>query len=55
MIKSYFTYIFILFCVSIFAQGEANIWYFGVNAGLNFNSNPPTPLLDLPTGTFSSV
>ena len=54
MIKSYFTYIFILFCVSIFAQGEANIWYFGVNAGLNFNSNPPTPLLDLPTGTFSS-
>lgn len=40
--------------MAIFAQGESNIWYFGVNAGLNFNSNPPTPLLDLPIGTFSS-
>ncbi len=49
MMKSYFLYIFMFFCVSIFAQGEANIWYFGVNAGLDFNTNPPTPLLDLPT------
>lgn len=49
MMKSYFPYIFMFFCVSIFAQGEANIWYFGVNAGLDFNTNPPTPLLDLPT------
>ncbi|WP_291137196.1 T9SS type B sorting domain-containing protein [Flavobacterium sp. UBA7663] len=40
--------------MSIFAQEESNIWYFGINAGLNFNSNPPTPLLDLPIGTFSS-
>ena len=54
MIKSCFTCISILFYVSIFAQGESNIWYFGINAGLNFNSNPPTPLLDLPIGTFSS-
>ena len=22
------------------------IWYFGRNAGLDFNTNPPTPLLD---------
>lgn len=36
-----------LFCVSIsLAQGEANIWYFGNNAGLDFNTSPPTPLLD---------
>ena len=38
----------------LFAQGEANIWYFGANAGLDFNTNPPTSLLDLPVGNFSS-
>lgn len=54
-ITSYFPYLFIFYCVSVIAQGEANIWYFGTNAGLNFNNNPPTPLLDLPTvGMFSS-
>lgn len=26
------------------AQGEANIWYFGVNAGVDFNYNPPIAL-----------
>lgn len=26
-----------------FAQNEANIWYFGLNGGLDFNQNPPTP------------
>jgi hypothetical protein len=31
---------------STFAQGEANNWYFGVNAGLDFNSGIPVPLLD---------
>lgn len=25
---------------------RANIWYFGRNAGINFNNNPPTPLTD---------
>ena len=29
-----------------FAQNEANIWYFGSNAGLDFNSGTPVPLLD---------
>ena len=33
-----------LLCTSTFAQGEANIWYFGVNAGLDFNYNPPIAL-----------
>ena len=28
------------------AQKEANNWYFGYNAGLNFNTNPPTVLYD---------
>lgn len=26
------------------AQGEANVWYFGMNAGLNFPFGPPTAL-----------
>jgi len=38
--------IFFLISFSINAQGEANIWYFGNNAGLDFNSSPPTPLSD---------
>lgn len=29
-----------------FAQGEANIWYFGKNAGLDFNSGSPVALTD---------
>lgn len=29
-----------------FTQNEANIWYFGENAGLDFNSGTPIPLLD---------
>ncbi len=33
-----------LFFTSTFAQGEANIWYFGVNAGVDFNYNPPIAL-----------
>ena len=32
------------FTSTVRAQGEANIWYFGNNAGLDFNTNPPTPL-----------
>lgn len=30
--------------LSLFAQKEANIWYFGDSAGLDFNTNPPTAL-----------
>ena len=33
-------------CVLLFAQKEANIWYFGKYAGLNFNNNPPNALID---------
>lgn len=54
-ILNYLPYLFVFYCVSTFAQGEANIWYFGGNAGLNFNTNPPTPLFDLPIiNTFST-
>ena len=29
-----------------YSQNETNIWYFGENAGLDFNSDTPVPLLD---------
>ncbi|MBK6380863.1 MAG: PKD domain-containing protein [Chitinophagaceae bacterium] len=36
-----------LFCYSTKAQSqESNTWYFGFNAGLNFNVSPPQPLTD---------
>ncbi len=54
MIKNYIVYLFLLFYISAFPQGEANIWYFGRNAGLDFNTNPPTPLLDLNIGSMFS-
>ncbi len=33
-----------LFTLNGFSQGQANNWYFGSNAGLTFNTNPPTAL-----------
>lgn len=41
--------LFLLLCISSFsllAQGEANNWYFGRNAGITFNTNPPSALTD---------
>ncbi len=32
--------------VLLFAQGQNNIWYFGNNAGITFNTSPPTALTD---------
>ena len=32
-----------MFCLG---QKQGNIWYFGINAGLDFNTTPPTPLLN---------
>lgn len=34
----------VLFGFKGMAQGEANVWYFGMNAGLNFPFGPPTAL-----------
>ncbi|SFQ75267.1 T9SS type B sorting domain-containing protein [Flavobacterium akiainvivens] len=40
-------YVFMLLqVVAAFSQKQANIWYFGINAGLDFNSGAPVPLLD---------
>ena len=35
---------FCFFFISAFSQNEANIWYFGINAGLDFNSGSPVAL-----------
>lgn len=44
--KIVFSFLWILFYQNVWSQGEANIWYFGFNAGLDFNTEPPTPLTD---------
>ena len=38
--------ILLLIPFACFSQKQANIWYFGQNAGLDFNSGSPVPLLD---------
>jgi gliding motility-associated-like protein len=34
----------LFFSATVFAQGEMNNWYFGVNCGITFNTNPPSYL-----------
>lgn len=47
MHSRYFSILLVLFFpFPSFAQKEANIWYFGDHAGLDFNQNPPAILLD---------
>lgn len=46
MVRVVFSIILLLKAASLFGQGETNIWYFGVNAGVDFNSGAPVPLLD---------
>ena len=42
----YFVIIFLMFPHLVFSQGEANNWYFGNNAGISFNTSPPSVLFD---------
>ena len=45
--KKHLLLLFVLILsLSCYAQGEANIWYFGRNAGLDFNSGNPISLND---------
>ena len=47
MTATHFTTFLMLLCIlTINAQGEADNWYFGENAGLNFSSGSPTALID---------
>jgi gliding motility-associated-like protein len=45
-VKYYFLLLFLSLSLISFSQGEANIWYFGENAGLDFNNSSPTALTD---------
>ncbi|MEZ2442723.1 gliding motility-associated C-terminal domain-containing protein [Chitinophaga sp. RCC_12] len=47
--------VFLLLPVIVHAQKEINIWYFGYNAGLNFNTTPATVLTDGRTYTREGV
>ncbi|UJH90899.1 hypothetical protein LZ575_19705 [Antarcticibacterium sp. 1MA-6-2] len=44
--KNFLLTLLFFFAISNFAQNEANIWYFGFNAGLDFNSGTAVVLLD---------
>lgn len=44
--KSLLTISFLLIFLGSYAQKEANNWYFGVTAGISFNSGTPIPLLN---------
>ena len=41
----------IFFSFTVYGQ-QANYWYFGDKAGLNFNTSPPTALTDGQLNTF---
>ena len=44
--KKILFFVMLLFSLSFYGQRQASNWYFGNNAGLNFNNGVPSPLLD---------
>jgi len=36
----------LFFCIYVSAQKQNNMWYFGANAGIDFNQSPPVALTD---------
>ena len=42
--KKALTTIFLLVSIFSYSQKEANFWYFGLNAGLDFSTDPPTAI-----------
>ncbi|MHC0442859.1 T9SS type B sorting domain-containing protein [Flavobacterium sp. 3-210] len=48
----YFAVLFLFCSLNCFAQGEANFWYFGLKAGLDFNSGAPIVKTDGQLQTF---
>ncbi|HOB27707.1 MAG TPA: hypothetical protein PKJ07_06165, partial [Bacteroidales bacterium] len=44
--KNYILFFLLVFIINetLYSQNEGNNWYFGENAGLSFNTAPPTPL-----------
>ncbi len=50
--KKFHLLLLLFFALKSFSQKEANIWYFGEKAGLDFNTNPPTALTNGEINTF---
>jgi hypothetical protein len=46
MKKILFNLLLIVIPIFTFSQNQGKIWYFGTNAGLDFNTTPPTALTD---------
>ena len=46
-------FLIIISCYKSFSQKQGNIWYFGQQAGLNFNSGSPVALLNGQTSPVS--
>jgi len=44
--KKLVPYFILFFALNIFSQKEANVWYLGRNAGVDFNTTPPTAITD---------
>ena len=42
--KKILFYLILIIPQFFLAQGEAKYWYFGANAGVNFNTSPPTAI-----------
>ncbi len=42
--KYFLAWIMLIASINSYGQNAGNIWFFGQNAGLNFNTTPPTPL-----------
>lgn len=51
--KKNITFILWLISLTVYSQGEANIWYFGGRAGLDFNSGVPVPLTNSQMSAFA--
>jgi hypothetical protein len=45
-LRNYMTLFCLVVPLIVISQKQGNIWYFGTNAGLDFNSGSPTPLID---------
>ncbi|WP_026726155.1 T9SS type B sorting domain-containing protein [Flavobacterium sasangense] len=50
--KKIVAFVFVFLSQLIFSQGEANIWYFGQNAGLDFSSGSPVALTNGQLNTY---
>lgn len=50
--KHWFTLLLSIYALASLAQNEANIWYFGLNAGVDFNSGTPVALTDGQLNTY---